>query len=246
MQQQSMQQQTMYSSSLYSGHGMGDMYERMEGQFFGKYRGVVKENRDPSGRGRLQVLVPTVMDQEPIWAMPCVPYAGDNMGLYAMPEPGTGVWVEFEAGDPSYPIWVGCFWADGEVPKNNRNIPATPPVKIIRTKQGLMVSLDDQQQAIAISDKNGNNLITIETQQGKVTVKGGLKVVVEAPQIELVENATHPVVFGDQLLQYLSQLAQSYTAHTHISNVPTTPTAPPIPPVVPPTPSLLSTKVKTG
>ncbi|MEM9088867.1 MAG: phage baseplate assembly protein V [Cyanobacteria bacterium P01_F01_bin.53] len=241
-----MQQYAMDSNAMDSGPMMSDMYERMEGQFFGKYRGVVKENFDPSGRGRLQVLVPTVMDQEPIWAMPCVPYAGSNMGLYAMPEPGTGVWVEFEAGDPSYPIWVGCFWADGEVPKNNRSIPATPPVKIIRTKQGLMVSLDDQQQAIAISDKSGNNLVNIEVQQGKITVKGGLKVVVEAPQIELVENATHPVVFGDQLLQYLGQLAQLYNVHTHISSVPPAPTAPPVPPATPPTPSLLSTKVKAG
>lgn len=229
---------------------MSDMYEMMEGRFFGKYRGVVKENLDPTGRGRLQVLVPAVMDQEPIWAMPCVPYAGDNMGLHMIPEKDTGVWVEFEAGNPSYPIWVGCFWGDGEVPKNNRSVPATPAVKIIRTEQGLMLTLDDQQQIIDLSDQNGNNLVTIEVRQGKVTVKGSLKVVVEAPQIELVENATHPVVFGDQLLQYLAQLVQLYQSHTHPGELaagilPVTP-APPVPPVPPPTPSLLSTKVKTG
>ncbi len=227
-----------------------EMYEMMEGRFFGKYRGVVKDNQDPTGRGRLQVLVPAVMDREPIWAMPCLPYAGDNMGIYTIPEPGTGVWVEFEAGDPSYPIWVGCFWADGEVPKNNQNIPATPPVKMIRTQQGLMVTLDDRQQAIAVSDRNGNNLITLEVQQGKVTVKGNLKVVVEAPQIELVENATHPVVFGDQLLQYLNQLVQLYQTHTHpgelaLGVLPVTP-APPVPPLPPATPALISNRVKTG
>lgn len=225
---------------------MNDMAEAMEGRFFGKYRGTVKSNRDDTGRGRLEVLVPAVMDQEPIWAMPCVPYAGKNMGIYTMPESGTGVWVEFEAGDPSYPIWVGCFWADEEVPKNERSASATPPLKIIRSKQGLMVTFDDQQEVIAVSDKNGNNIITIKVQQGKVTVKGAQKVVVEAPQIELVENATHPVVFGDQLLQYLNQLVQLYTVHTHISSAPTLPTAPPVPPIPPPTPSLLSTKVKAG
>ncbi|MBE9066450.1 hypothetical protein IQ260_07275 [Leptolyngbya cf. ectocarpi LEGE 11479] len=223
---------------------MSDMYEMMEGRFFGKYRGIVKENLDPTGRGRLQVLVPAVMDQEPIWAMPCVPYAGNNMGLHMIPEKDSGVWVEFEAGDPSYPIWVGCFWGDGEVPNNNRSVPATPAVKIIRTEQGLMLTLDDQQQTIDLSDQNGNNLVSIEVRQGKVTVKGSLKVVVEAPQIELVENATHPVVFGDQLLQYLNQLVQSYMVHTHVPGVPTT--APPVPPMVPPTPSLLSIKVKAG
>lgn len=229
---------------------MNDMAEMMEGRFFGKYRGTVKSNQDSTNRGRLEVWVPAVMGDEPIWAMPCVPYAGDNMGLYTMPEPETGVWVEFEAGDPSYPIWVGCFWGDDELPKNQRNTSATPPLKIIRSKQGLMVTLDDQQQAIAVSDQNGNNIITIQVQQGKVTVKGAQKVVVEAPQIELVENAIHPVVFGDQLLQYLNQLVQLYQTHIHpgelaLGAFPVTP-APPVPPFPPATPSLLSTRVKTG
>jgi uncharacterized protein involved in type VI secretion and phage assembly len=223
---------------------MNDMCEVIEGHFFGKYRGTVKNNQDTSNRGRLEVMVPAVMGDELIWAMPCVPYAGNNTGFYTMPEPETGVWVEFEAGDPSYPIWVGCFWADDQVPKNQRGASATPPLKIIRSQQGLMVTLDDHQQAIAISDKKGNNIITVEVQQGKVTVKGNLKVVVEAPQIELVENATHPVIFGDRLLQYLNQLTQLYQTHTHVALG--SPTAPPVPPIPPPTPSLLSTKVKTG
>ncbi|MCM1983269.1 phage baseplate assembly protein V [Lyngbya confervoides] len=229
---------------------MRDMAEGQEGRFFGKYRGVVKDNQDPTLRGRLEVLVPTVMDEEPIWAMPCVPYAGDNMGTYTIPEPGTGVWIEFEAGDPSYPIWVGCFWGDGEAPKTYQNTPATPPLKIIRSQKGLIVTLDDQQQVIAVSDKNGTNLITIEVLPGKVTVQGGTKVVVEAPLIELVENATHPVVFGDQLLSYLNQLVSLYQSHTHpgelaLGVLPVTP-APPVPPLPPPTPVLLSTRVKTG
>jgi uncharacterized protein involved in type VI secretion and phage assembly len=157
---------------------------------------------------------------------------------------GTGVWVEFEAGDPSYPIWVGCYWGDNEAPANERGTQATPPLKIIRSQKGLMVTLDDDQQAITLSDKNGNNLFTLEVQQGKVTVKGALKVVVEAPQIELVENATHPVVFGDRLLQYLNQLVMLYQTHTHVPGVPTT--APPVPPIPPATPDLLSFKVKSG
>ncbi len=106
---------------------IGDVMEAMETHFFGKYRGIVTDHNDPTGRGRLEVRVPAVMGEEPVWAMPRVPYAGNNMGLYAMPEPGTGIWVEFEAGDPSYPIWVGCFWADGEVPENERSAAPQPP-----------------------------------------------------------------------------------------------------------------------
>jgi hypothetical protein len=221
---------------------MTDLMEVTEGRFFGKYRGVVKDNDDPAGRGRLLVKVNAVMSGEPVWAMPCVPYAGKNMGLYAMPEKGTGVWVEFEAGNPSYPIWVGCFWGDGQAPKNERGAGAAPSRKIIRSQKGLMVTLDDQQQAITVSDNDGSNLVTIQVQQGKVTVKGTAKVVVEAPQIELVENATHPVVFGDLLLQYLNQLVVLYQTHTHLPP----PTPIPAQPLPPATPDLLSFKVKTG
>ena len=77
---------------------MCEMLEVMEGSFFGKYRGIVRDNNDSTGRGRLEVLVPAVMSDEPVWALPCAPYAGNNMGLYAIPEKGTGVWVEFEGG----------------------------------------------------------------------------------------------------------------------------------------------------
>ena len=74
--------------------------------------------------------------------------------------------------------------------------------------------------------------------------------VVEAPQIELVENGSHPLVFGDQLLQYLNQLVAMYQGHIHPGELalgvfPVTP-APPVPPLPPATPSLLSTKVKSG
>jgi hypothetical protein len=220
---------------------MYEMAELMEGRFFGKYRGLVKDNQDPTGCGRLAVIVPAVMDDKEIWAMPCVPYAGNNMGLYAIPEPETGVWVEFEAGDPLYPIWVGCFWADGQAPKNERGTEASPPLKIIRSQKGLMITLDDERQVITMSDKDGHNLITIQVKGEQVTVKGSQKVVVEAPQIDLVESATHPVVFGDKLLQYLNKLVALYQTHTH---GPATST--PVPPFPPATPDLVSFRVKTG
>lgn len=220
-----------------------------EDRFFGKYRGVVQDNQDPAGRGRLQVRVPAVMGGEAVWALPCVPYAGQNMGLYTMPEPGTGVWVEFEAGDPSYPIWAGCFWGDDQVPEDEQRSRASPPLKIIRSREGLLISLNDEQQVITLSDGNGNNMITIEVRQGKIKIQGSTKVVVEASQIELVENSTHPLVFGDSLLQYLNQLVQLYQTHTHpgqtVAGIPVTP-APPVPPLVPATPSMLSTRVKSG
>ena len=80
-------------------------------------------------------------------------------------------------------------------------------------------------------------------------MQAATKVVVEAPQIELVQNATHPLVFGDNLLQYLNQLVAMFNSHIHpgetLFGLPITP-APPVPPFPPATPSLLSMRVKCG
>jgi hypothetical protein len=82
--------------------------------FLGKFRGTVLQNVDPERRGRLQLLVPDVLGVIPSsWAEPCVPLAGPTgppMGVYMVPPIGAGVWVEFEHGDPDFPIWVGCRW----------------------------------------------------------------------------------------------------------------------------------------
>src|SRR5215510_10895257 len=97
---------------------MRDMLDVLHTRYYGKYRGQVTDNNDPTGRGRIEVLVPAVMGNEPVWALPCVPYAGKDVGFYAIPKVDAGVWVEFEAGDPSHPIWVGCYWGDGQAPKD--------------------------------------------------------------------------------------------------------------------------------
>jgi uncharacterized protein involved in type VI secretion and phage assembly len=218
---------------------------------YGKYRGIVTDNNDPANLGRIRSRVPEVWgDLETGWALPCAPYSGDGSGAYTVPEPGAGVWVEFEAGDISRPIWSGCWWRENQLPRNNSGALATPPIKVIRSEQGMMVTLDDSEQTIHVSDENGQNMLEIQVQSGSIMIKGAVKVVVEAPQIQLVENATHPVVFGDQLLQYLNQLVQLYNSHLHpgqlaMGFLPVTP-APPVPPVAPATPALLSTTVKSG
>jgi uncharacterized protein involved in type VI secretion and phage assembly len=79
-------------------------------KYFGKYRGMVINNVDPMQMGRLMVQVPDISGLIPsTWAMPCFPVTGKQMGVWAVPLIGSGVWVEFEQGDSDYPIWVGCF-----------------------------------------------------------------------------------------------------------------------------------------
>lgn len=98
--------------------------------FYGKYRGKVENNLDPLQLGRLQVSCAAVFGEGSLsWAMPCAPFAGPQAGFFALPPVGANVWVEFEGGDPDYPIWSGCFWGVGEVPA----VPAIEQMKVFKT-----------------------------------------------------------------------------------------------------------------
>jgi uncharacterized protein involved in type VI secretion and phage assembly len=121
----------------------------VQNRFFGKYRGIVTDNADSDNRGRIQVKVPAVLGDAQVWAEPCVPYAGDGVGFLMLPEPETGVWIEFEGGDPSYPIWVGSFWASGQLPDLSG-----AGVKIIRTSSATL-RVDDEAEEIALTSTQG-------------------------------------------------------------------------------------------
>ena len=98
-------------------------------RYYGKYRGLVVENIDPEQIGRVLVQVPDVLGEIPSsWAMPCVPAAGIQAGCFIVPPIGSQVWVEFEQGDPDYPIWTGGFWGlVADVPIFATAPPAIPP-----------------------------------------------------------------------------------------------------------------------
>lgn len=112
-------------------------------QFFGKYRGSVRDNLDPQMMGRLMVEVPDVGGSLlSSWAMPCLPVAGVNMGMFTVPPIGAGVWVEFERGNPDYPIWAGGFYREAEVPEMARMVPPGISVIALQTvgSNGLVIS----------------------------------------------------------------------------------------------------------
>ena len=148
-----------------------DMLELLRGRFFGKYRGLVASNQtDPTRRGRVEVTVPAVLGEQTVWAMPCVPYAGKNVGFHMLPPVGAGVWVEFEAGDPSYPIWAGCYWASDDVAASDE----MAAVKFIRTDK-FTLRIDDKTGELVIKHNSG----------AKLTVSL-LKLQLEAAEVESV------------------------------------------------------------
>ena len=96
--------------------------------------------------------VPAVLGSVESWAMPCVPYAGASVGFYSLPEPGTGIWVEFEAGDPSFPIWSGCFWGDNELPDSGG-----AAIKIWKTEK-LTLRMDDDSDEMKLETTSGSKV----------------------------------------------------------------------------------------
>jgi hypothetical protein len=156
-----------------------------EGRHFGKYRGTVANNIDPMLLGRLQVEVPAVLgDNRMNWAMPSVPYAGNQVGMFFIPPVGANIWVEFEAGNPDYPIWSGCFWGTGETPSPT----AVPQIKVIKT-ESTTITLDDLV----------TNSVTIETGVGmKIIINAtgitidngqGAKIEMTGPQVSVNSGA---------------------------------------------------------
>ncbi len=158
-----------------------DVLERVRYRYYGKYRGTV--TAVDADTLRIKAKVPAVLgDQQSGWCMPCVPYAGPDVGMVFLPEVGAGVWIEFEGGDVSYPIWSGCYWREGEAPAD-----ATPTVKAIVTAAGHTILLDDDGGTITITDAN-DNTITLDS-NGMTLARGGKKVLISQTSVNVNDGA---------------------------------------------------------
>ncbi len=118
---------------------------QIESKRYGKYRGFVADNQDPRKLGRLKVRVPSVFRDEVVgWALPCMPYGGvAQQGLFMIPEVDAQIWVEFEEGDISRPVWVGTFWQqEGDIPDEAAK--TEPTTRMLKTKSGHILQFDDE------------------------------------------------------------------------------------------------------
>jgi uncharacterized protein involved in type VI secretion and phage assembly len=113
-------------------------------RYYGKYRGTVVNNVDPLQIGRILATVTDVSHVAPTsWAMPCLPVAGINSGIFTVPQIGSGVWIEFEQGDPDRPIWVGGYWGlTAEIPVLAHSVPPGVSGITLQTtlKNGIVIS----------------------------------------------------------------------------------------------------------
>ena len=160
--------------------------------FFGKYRGTVINNIDPMKMGRIQAIVPDVLGDLPSsWAMPCLSVGGMQDGMFTVPIIGSGVWIEFEQGDPDYPIWTGCFYGSAaempamamivppgvpgitfQTPLQNgvtiSDVPGPTGGIVIKARSGAFIAVND----VGIMISNGQGAM-INLQANSVDINGG-------------------------------------------------------------------------
>jgi uncharacterized protein involved in type VI secretion and phage assembly len=149
--------------TLYAAQRSDDL-DRHRGRWYGKFSGTVVDDKDPQKQGRLQVEVPSVWrGPKPLWARPCFP-----PGQFFTPPVGARVWVEFEAGDPQYPLWVGVWWPQDEVPEQAALDP--PTTRVLTTPSGHTDAFDDKEDEEAITVRHkADGFISIDP-QGSVVV----------------------------------------------------------------------------
>ena len=157
-----------------------ELLDRVKNRFYGKYRGVVTDV--DASTMRIKASVPSVLPNVGTgWAMPCVPYAGSQVGMIMLPEVGTGVWIEFEGGDVSYPIWVGMYWHSDEIPSD-----ASATVKSIITSAG-SIAMDDDEGSITLTDAQQNTVVL--DSDGVTNTSGSSSVAVGSSGVNVNDGA---------------------------------------------------------
>ncbi len=206
------------------------LIERLDNRYYGKHRGYVSNVKDPLNLGRIKAYVPRLLGEaETGWAMPCAPYAGPDQGLYAVPDVGAGVWLEFEAGDLSRPIWSGSWWgkpesadigqpdstarfapAESEVPKEHYPERVVDPgVRMLKSSSGHYILLDDRNGSarVEIRDSLGNRIILSE--EGLQILVSNQATVNEGNQSVEVDGDATLRVSGDQIEDTFGGLTRS-------------------------------------
>jgi uncharacterized protein involved in type VI secretion and phage assembly len=180
------------------------------GRITGVVTGVVTNNQDPDGMGRVKVKFPWLSDvDESFWARIAAPMAGNQRGVYFLPEVDDEVLVAFDHGDVRFPYVLGALWNGQDAPPAT-NADGKNNVRMIQSRSGHVVKLNDEdgKETIEIVDKSQKNSIVIDTSQNTVTIttdkditlsasKGTIKL--DAQNIEIKSSAATKVNAGSTL-----------------------------------------------
>jgi type VI secretion system (T6SS) baseplate-like injector VgrG len=199
------------------------LVEQAERRFYGKYRGIVVDNADPSRRGRLRLTVPSLLGPDVVtgWATPCVPYGGAaDQGFLFIPERNAKVWVEFEEGDLEFPIWVGSFWckpdSGSQLPRpqaddgTEQDEAQDPPTrKIIKTLKGHTIQFEDADDAETILLREGSqgHLVTMNRNGITIVDKSENTILLSADGIQITDTTGNAITMTDSAFTLTAKVA---------------------------------------
>jgi hypothetical protein len=180
-----------------------DDLSRHIGKFYGKYSGEVTDNADDDFLGRIKVKVPSVFGAEvEVRARACFPY-----GHYFVPPVGEKVWIEFEAGDTRYPLWVGTWYPKGRAPEEASISP--PDNRVIRTPSGHTIEIQDKDGEEKIAIRHKTNAFLAIDKDGSVLIgaKNGSSVVLNAKDgnVMVVESNGNTISMSDDSIVVMNK-----------------------------------------
>lgn len=149
---------------------------------FGVMVGVVTNNQDPDGLGRVKVRLPWLSaEHESNWARVASPMAGNDRGLYVLPEVDDEVLVAFEHGSVEFPYVIGSLWNGKDKPPG-KNDDGKNNVRALKSRSGHTVSLDDTdgKEKIEIVDAKGQESIVLDVAKNTITISADKDVVIES------------------------------------------------------------------
>ncbi|AOY79953.1 phage baseplate assembly protein V [Moorena producens JHB] len=176
-------------------------------RIYGVVVGVVTNNEDPEGLGRVKVKYPWLSDEdESDWARIATLMAGNERGIYFLPEVDDEVLVAFEHGDVRLPYIIGSLWNGKELPPAT-NEDGANNIRVIKSRSGHVIRLNDEEGAetIEIVDKTEKNSIIFDTANNTIaiTTDGDItlsasqgKIKLEAQNIEIKSSADTKVESG--------------------------------------------------
>lgn len=161
-------------------------------RYYGVAEAIVTDVNDPEKEGRVKVTYPwfddnTVSD----WCRVRQLYAGPGYGTFFVPEKDDEVLVAFIHGDMTKPIVLGGLYNGSDKPPVYRDDQAKKDPKLIRTKGGQQILLDDSAGAekIQIVDK-ANNTIVIDSVAKTITIEADSDVTVKSKSANVTVEAT--------------------------------------------------------
>jgi uncharacterized protein involved in type VI secretion and phage assembly len=159
-------------------------------RFYGVVIGVVTNNKDPDGLGRVKASLPWMADQvETDWARVVTPMAGPQRGIYFLPEVNDEVLVAFEHGNPGAPYVLGGLWNGKDKPPES-NSDGKNNFHTIKSRSGHLIRLSDteNEEKIEIIDKSTKNTIVISSKDNTITITADADITIKSNSGKLKLN----------------------------------------------------------